>query len=70
MRMSFRPWFFNLLTNACFQNDNIEKAASERFTIYRKCVLEEIRIPLVSGSLKSVPLEQVRMLVFIYFYLA
>ncbi|KAG9099517.1 Structural maintenance of chromosomes protein 1 [Ceratobasidium sp. 370] len=39
-------------------NDNIEKAAAERFTIYRRCVLEEIKIPLESGSLKNVPLEQ------------
>ncbi|QRW05236.1 structural maintenance of chromosomes protein [Ceratobasidium sp. AG-Ba] len=39
-------------------NDNIEKAASERFTIYRRCVLEEIKIPLESGSLRNVPLEQ------------
>ncbi|KAG8744803.1 Structural maintenance of chromosomes protein 1, partial [Ceratobasidium sp. 428] len=39
-------------------NDNIEKAASERFTIYRRCVLEEIKIPLESGTLKNVPLEQ------------
>ncbi|KAG8734029.1 Structural maintenance of chromosomes protein 1 [Ceratobasidium sp. 423] len=38
-------------------NDSIEKAAAERLTIYRRCVLEEIAIPLESGSLKSVPLE-------------
>ncbi|CAE6414576.1 unnamed protein product [Rhizoctonia solani] len=38
-------------------NDSIEKAAAERLTIYRRCVLEEIDIPLESGSLKSVPLE-------------
>ncbi|CCO26639.1 Structural maintenance of chromosomes protein 1 AltName: Full=Chromosome segregation protein smc1 [Rhizoctonia solani AG-1 IB] len=38
-------------------NDSIEKAAAERLTIYRRCVLEEIDIPLESGSLKSIPLE-------------
>ena len=27
-------------------NDNIEKYASERFAIYRRCKLEEIDLPL------------------------
>ncbi|KAF8680490.1 Structural maintenance of chromosomes protein [Rhizoctonia solani] len=38
-------------------NDSIEKAAAERLTIYRRCILEEINLPLESGSLKSIPLE-------------
>ena len=40
------------------QNDEIEKLASERSTIYRKCRLEEIKLPLVAGSLKNVPIEE------------
>lgn len=41
------------------QNDEIEKLGSERTAIYRKCRLEEIELPLVSGSLDDVPLEEV-----------
>lgn len=41
------------------QNDDIEKSASERFAIYRRCKLEEIRLPLASGSVDDVPLEEV-----------
>lgn len=41
------------------KNDEIEKLASERSAIYRKCRLEEIKLPLLSGSLKNVPMEEV-----------
>ncbi|EKM82180.1 hypothetical protein AGABI1DRAFT_36117 [Agaricus bisporus var. burnettii JB137-S8] len=40
-------------------NDEIEKLALERSSIYRKCRLEEIRLPLLSGHLKNVPMEEV-----------
>ncbi|KAG8907644.1 Structural maintenance of chromosomes protein 1 [Tulasnella sp. 403] len=39
-------------------NDDIEKCASERFSIYRKCKLEEIKLPLLRGSLDKVPMEE------------
>jgi structural maintenance of chromosome 1 len=42
------------------QNDDIEKLALERSAIYRKCRLEEIKLPLVRGNLKNVPMEEVR----------
>jgi structural maintenance of chromosome 1 len=41
-------------------NDEIEKSASDRHAIYRKCRLEEIELPLVSGSLNDVSIEDVR----------
>lgn len=40
-------------------NDDIEKSASDRHAIYRKCRLEEIDLPLVKGSLDKVPLMEV-----------
>ncbi|KAL5522775.1 hypothetical protein ACEPAG_8793 [Sanghuangporus baumii] len=40
------------------KNDEIEKLASDRSSIYRKCRLEEIRLPLRSGNLKNVPIEE------------
>ena len=42
-------------------NDEIEKSASERHAIYRRCRLEEINLPLRagSGSIDKVPLEEV-----------
>jgi len=40
-------------------NDEIEKSSSDRHAIYRRCRLEEIDIPLVSGSLDKVPLVEV-----------
>jgi structural maintenance of chromosome 1 len=40
-------------------NDSIEKLASERLTIYKRCKLEEIDLPLKKGSLDSVPLDEV-----------
>ncbi|KAF5389616.1 hypothetical protein D9757_004216 [Collybiopsis confluens] len=39
-------------------NDEIEKLAMERSSTYRKCRLEEIRLPLLSGNLKNVPMEE------------
>ena len=35
----------------------IERAATERYTLLRRCKLEEIDIPLASGSLDSVPIN-------------
>jgi structural maintenance of chromosome 1 len=42
------------------QNDDIEKLASERSGVYRKCRLEEIALPLNQGNLKDVAMEEVR----------
>ncbi|KAK4689768.1 structural maintenance of chromosome 1, partial [Tremellales sp. Uapishka_1] len=39
-------------------NDEIEKSASDRHAIYRKCRLEEIDLPLLKGSLDKVPIEE------------
>ena len=44
---------------AYVQNDEIEKLGLERSSIYRKCRLDEIRLPLVAGNLKNVPMEEV-----------
>ena len=41
------------------QNDDIEKLASERSGIYRKCRLEEIALPLNQGNLKDVAMDEV-----------
>ncbi|WRT67180.1 uncharacterized protein IL334_004146 [Kwoniella shivajii] len=38
-------------------NDEIERSGSERHAIYRRCRLEEIDLPLVTGSLDKVPIE-------------
>jgi structural maintenance of chromosome 1 len=43
-------------------NDEIEKSSSDRHAIYRRCRLEEIQIPLVSGSLDKVPIVEVRLI--------
>lgn len=42
-------------------NDEIEKAAASRYAIYRRCRLDEIELPLRSGSFNTIPLEQVRL---------
>lgn len=42
-------------------NDEIEKSASDRHAILRKCRLEEIDLPLAKGSLDKVPLTEVSM---------
>ncbi|KAJ3507775.1 hypothetical protein NLJ89_g6117 [Agrocybe chaxingu] len=39
-------------------NDEIEKLAHERSALYRKCRLDEIRLPLLEGNLKNVPMEE------------
>jgi len=41
------------------QNDEIRRQSSERFTIYRRCKVEDIELPLSTGSLAQVPLEEV-----------
>ena len=41
------------------QNDQIEALSMERTSLYRKCRLEEINLPLKSGNLKNVPMEEV-----------
>ncbi|KAJ7598927.1 condensin complex subunit SMC1 [Mycena floridula] len=46
------------LKEITIKNDEIEKLSLERSSIYRKCRLEEIDLPLVQGNLKSVPLEE------------
>ncbi|PCH34989.1 cohesin complex subunit psm1 [Wolfiporia cocos MD-104 SS10] len=40
------------------RNDEIEKLGLERSSIYRKCRLDEIRLPLIEGNLKNVPMEE------------
>ena len=42
------------------QNDEIERLGLERSGLYRKSRLEEIKLPLVAGNLKNVPMEEVR----------
>ncbi|KAL9710106.1 Structural maintenance of chromosomes protein 1 [Leucoagaricus gongylophorus] len=42
--------------NSC--NDEIEKLALERSSIYRKCRLEEVKLPLKAGNLRNVPMEE------------
>ncbi|KAF8525826.1 condensin complex subunit SMC1 [Hysterangium stoloniferum] len=46
------------LKDIATKNDEIEKLASERSGIYRKCRLEEIPLPLEEGNLKNVPMEE------------
>ncbi|KAG8897606.1 Structural maintenance of chromosomes protein 1 [Tulasnella sp. 408] len=46
------------MKDVTLMNDEIEKAASERFSIYRKCKLEEIALPVVRGNLNKVPMEE------------
>jgi structural maintenance of chromosome 1 len=40
------------------QNGEIEKFGLERSTIYRRCRVDEIKIPLLKGNLKNVPMEE------------
>ncbi|KAI0692899.1 cohesin complex subunit psm1 [Cytidiella melzeri] len=40
------------------KNDEIEKLGLERSSMYRKCRLEEIELPLVEGNLKHVPMDE------------
>jgi hypothetical protein len=43
------------------QNDQIEALTMERTSLYRKCRMEEIDIPLKGGNLRSVLMEEVRL---------
>jgi hypothetical protein len=54
----------------CFfpQNDEIEKLALERSSLYRKCRLEEIKLPLLEGNLRNVPIEEVTHLLFLFLF--
>lgn len=40
------------------RNDEIERLGIERSGLYRKCRLEEIKLPLVAGNLKNVSMEE------------
>ncbi|KAF9496421.1 hypothetical protein BDN71DRAFT_747742 [Pleurotus eryngii] len=46
------------LKEITMRNDEIEKLALERSSIYRKCRLEEVRLPLLQGHLRNVPMEE------------
>lgn len=48
-----------VLTRGSEQNDEIRRQSSERFAIYRRCKVEDIDLPLESGSLADVPLDEV-----------
>ncbi|GAA5824181.1 hypothetical protein JCM11251_001555 [Rhodosporidiobolus azoricus] len=39
-------------------NDEIERLAAERFSLYRRCKLEDIDLPLEKGSLDDIPIEE------------
>ncbi|GAA5829623.1 hypothetical protein JCM5353_003102 [Sporobolomyces roseus] len=39
-------------------NDEIERLSSERFTIYRRCKMEEINLFLSKGTLEDIPIEE------------
>ncbi|TFY79840.1 hypothetical protein EWM64_g4174 [Hericium alpestre] len=46
------------LKEISLKNDEIEKLGLERSSLYRKCRLEEIELPMIEGSLKDVPMEE------------
>ncbi|KAL4266841.1 SMC family protein [Pleurotus pulmonarius] len=46
------------LKEITMRNDEIEKLALERSSIYRKCRLEEVKLPLLQGHLRNVPMEE------------
>ncbi|THH00454.1 hypothetical protein EW026_g2099 [Hermanssonia centrifuga] len=48
----------HVLKEIASKNDEIEKSGLERSAIYRKCRLEEIKLPLIEGQLKNVPMEE------------
>jgi structural maintenance of chromosome 1 len=54
------------LTRENLQNDEIERLAAERFSLYRRCKLEDIDLPLEKGSLDDIPIEEVRSLSFLF----
>ncbi|KAK4053210.1 Structural maintenance of chromosomes protein 1 [Microbotryomycetes sp. JL221] len=39
-------------------NDEIERLTGERYSIYRRCKLEEIELPLLEGDLSTVPIDE------------
>ncbi|KAG0142069.1 hypothetical protein CROQUDRAFT_673752 [Cronartium quercuum f. sp. fusiforme G11] len=41
------------------RNDEIEKLGSDRLSIYRRCKLESIALPLLQGNLRRVPIDEV-----------
>jgi structural maintenance of chromosome 1 len=41
----------------CIQNDSIQESSAERSSLYRKCRLEEIKLPLIRGHLRNVPMD-------------
>ncbi|KAI0084077.1 condensin complex subunit SMC1 [Irpex rosettiformis] len=47
-----------VIKEIAIKNDDIEKLGLERSSIYRKCRLEEIKLPLVEGNLKNVPMDE------------
>ncbi|GJE85341.1 chromosome segregation protein SMC [Phanerochaete sordida] len=47
-----------VLKEIATKNDEIEKLGLERSAIYRRCRLEEIKLPLIQGNLKNVPMEE------------
>jgi chromosome segregation ATPase len=51
--------FLRSLDSQFLQNDEIEKLALDRSATYRKCRLEEVKLPLLEGNLKNVPMEEV-----------
>ncbi|KAA1069968.1 Structural maintenance of chromosomes protein 1 [Puccinia graminis f. sp. tritici] len=40
-------------------NDEIERLASDRLNIFRRCKLESISLPILQGSLLQIPMEEV-----------
>ncbi|KAI0078626.1 cohesin complex subunit psm1 [Panus rudis PR-1116 ss-1] len=47
-----------VLKEIATKNDEIEKLGLERSALYRRCRLEEIKLPLIAGNLKNVPMEE------------
>ncbi|KAK4047981.1 Structural maintenance of chromosomes protein 1 [Microbotryomycetes sp. JL201] len=48
----------NALKEISHCNDEIERLNAERYTVYRRCKLEEIDLPLLQGSLERVPIDE------------
>ncbi|KAJ3557591.1 hypothetical protein NM688_g1392 [Phlebia brevispora] len=47
-----------VLKDIATKNDDTEKLGLERSAIYRRCRLEEIKLPLTAGHLRNVPMEE------------
>lgn len=54
---SVRTSIDNHFKEIAVHETEIERAATEKYTLLRKCKLEEIDIPLTTGSLDSVPID-------------